>query len=719
MRRLASLLCLLAAPTACGGAEDPSGTGATSGTECVGPECTEPLHECSAGFAAQPEAGCAPILPATECPAGTRPAIGSADCSPVGWTDCPPGFETHPSGWGCTARVPPTACKGATRDAVGSEECVPIGDCSAPFPPADADHFVRADYLEAELDGTHFRTIQEALDAAPAGAVIAVDEGTYLESLFVNDPVSLIGRCAEKVVLQSADNGIGVQASTDGEVTLRGLTIAGHLIGVLADGSSLTLEDSLLTANRWVGAVAVGGASSLTMRRSVVRDMVRTDDGPTHSVAVGLGAQAELAETAIVNSPYAALVIDDQKAAVSVVDTVIRDSHPEPEGAWAGRGGFGALVTHGASVDIDRSVLLDNHATGIGVTSADKSGNISTARVRRTIVRAQKYDDYEAARGLEVADGARMDVEDSMVSECPETQVIVEGPGSVLHAERLTLRTDVPEGEPQHGMGVVATEGGRVELGSSAVVETRIFGLLVQLEAEIVADASLVAMTMSAIGANDFGDQPYGLAAAVLPGAHLTLTSSSLVHNRSMGVFVRGEGASASLTGTLVDDTLPGDDGAFGRGINVQDGARLDVISSAVLRSHDTGIIAFGSQFVLTDSVVAATARGSSPEWGDKIAIDVAVAVGSHLEANGSTLSASPDIGLIVSASSAFMSGGFLANNSIALHVQDGSVLVEQDAPSPDPLTVVISSQTRFLANQTRLGTGVVPMPTPMGAPSP
>jgi hypothetical protein len=719
MKRFALLLGAIVALGCGDGADRPDADGAGGGT-CVSPECVEPTDACPSGFHEDPDGGCRVIVSEAECPVGTRPVVGSSSCAPVGWTDCPAGFVPDPSGWGCADVVPTSACQGATRDAVGESACQPIGDCDAAFPPADATYFVRASYSDAELDATHFRAIGDAVAAAPSGAVIAVDEGVYVEALAISAPISLVGRCAEKVVLQS-DGGDAEGIRIDGarDVGVRGITIAGHRIGVRLTHGTLQLEEALLTGNRWVAVGAVG-SSVAHIARTVVRDTVPDyAAGPTHAVLVAPGARVDLLQSAIVDTPYASLVVEGHGAVATMTETIVRDGHPEPEGPFAAEGGYGVIIMGGGALQVDRSVLLDNHAAAIGVTGSDSQGTPSSGLVVRTVIRGQMPNSLGAARGLEAADGARLTVEDSTVALCQETQLIATHPATMLRAERVVLRGPIIDDGSASGLGAVASDQARVELVSAAVVSNRTMGVLAQMGGEMDVTDSVIRDGLPALEPTLIEDEEYyyGLGAAVLPGSRLSLTSSALLHNRAMSVFVRGVAASATINGTLIDDTLVDEDGIYGRGINVQDGASLDLFGSAVLRSHDTGVVVFGSDATVTDSVVAQTQRDQGATQTPALAL--AAADGAHLEVTRTTLSGSVDIGVLVSRASGFITGVVLARNAIGLHVQDGSILVEQATPSTDPLTVVVAPNTRFVGNEARLGAGILPIPSPVPTESP
>ena len=187
-------------------------------------------NPCPDGFEPHPSGdGCIDATPAIDCPAGTRAALGNHACQPIAAIACPPGFQADPSGWGCRDISPSEVCAGATFELLGNAACQPIGDCNAAFPPPDATYFVDATYSAGQINATHFTTIKAALTAAPPSSVIAVEAGTYTESLDPKKPVRFVGRCAEKVILQS-DGGMtaGLQAlSTDG-VSMKGFTLSGH-----------------------------------------------------------------------------------------------------------------------------------------------------------------------------------------------------------------------------------------------------------------------------------------------------------------------------------------------------------------------------------------------------------------------------------------------------------------------------------------------------------
>src|SRR5205823_3841223 len=108
------------------------------------------------------------------------------------------------------------------------KSCVQVSDCNAAFPPAGATIFVDAAFAAGQIDATHFATIADAVAAAPSGAIIAVESGTYSETVMLKHrKVSIVGRCADKVVMKQLDGviGSGIEVGTNDDALLKNLTM--------------------------------------------------------------------------------------------------------------------------------------------------------------------------------------------------------------------------------------------------------------------------------------------------------------------------------------------------------------------------------------------------------------------------------------------------------------------------------------------------------------
>ena len=76
-----------------------------------------------------------------------------------------------------------------------------------------------------------------------------------------------------------------------------------------------------------------------------------------------------------------------------------------------------------------------------------------------------------------------------------------------------------------------------------------------------------------------------------------------------------------------------------------------------------------------------------------------------------STITGSKGIGVTAAAAGAFVVHTTISRNVVGVHTQDGTSLSQGDVAG-DPLALVISNDTRFVDNMTRVGSGVLPLPT-------
>jgi hypothetical protein len=109
-----------------------------------------------------------------------------------------------------------------------------------------------------------YTTIQAAIDAAGEDDLIKISQGTYTETLIINDNITLQGgwsqECTTRVtedpqftIVDGGGTGSVVSISSDSTVTLDGLTVTnGHAQkggGVHVSGASATLDNMVVTGN--------------------------------------------------------------------------------------------------------------------------------------------------------------------------------------------------------------------------------------------------------------------------------------------------------------------------------------------------------------------------------------------------------------------------------------------------------------------------------------
>lgn len=227
-------------------------------------------------------------------------------CVDSGITACANGFVLDSGG--CRAVLPEEKCARGTFAVPGETACHLVAPCGEGLwydAPASAIH-VDGSSSAAMPDGTiasPFPKLQDALDAAPEGATIALADGVYAEAIAIHKKVEIVGRCPTKVSIEAPEGSfaaLDVQAPS----TLRRLAITAPSLGisvyetedVIGDqlwihdtGSvafdverktktaSAKLTHSLVEAAGWAGVIGIGG--KVDVDSSVVRDIHRIDDG--------------------------------------------------------------------------------------------------------------------------------------------------------------------------------------------------------------------------------------------------------------------------------------------------------------------------------------------------------------------------------------------------------------------------------------------------------
>ncbi|MEO7112066.1 MAG: hypothetical protein ABI183_16605, partial [Polyangiaceae bacterium] len=293
----------------------------SSGTAPADGDASDAGAPCAEGFQPIEDSGaCTAILPATECAAGTSPAIGKTSCVPVGVTSCATGFTKAASGWGCDALVSTAICSGATREAIGSATCVPVGDCNAAFPPSNATIFVDAAFTAGQIDATHFAAVDAALASAPAGAVIAVESGAYTGEIIPKASVSIIGRCAEKVVFTATDaTTTAIQVgSTAGTFSFSGMTFANYHGAISVLSGTAKIDSIVADGSHFAGIVIGNVGTKVDITNSVVRGtrIVATDPN-SFGLYVGDDAWVTVENSSFADNDYINVGVSGQGAATA------------------------------------------------------------------------------------------------------------------------------------------------------------------------------------------------------------------------------------------------------------------------------------------------------------------------------------------------------------------------------------------------------------------
>ncbi|MBX3258767.1 MAG: hypothetical protein KF782_03555 [Labilithrix sp.] len=632
---LASLvLCLVAA---CG--DDPA------------PPAEAPPDEpaCPEGEMATPE-GCAIARPAGPCPAGTREALGSEACAPVGVASCADGFEAHPSGWGCRPVLPTAACAGATREILGRSGCAPIGDCGAAFPPAGTTHTVDAALPDEAVDATHFKSLAAALAAAPSGATIAVERGRYAESVRLTKAVTIVGRCAASVVLEGSA-GAAVVTVSDRAASLRGVTLAGGSRGLRAEGTArVTLEDALFEDNAIAGIDAFDGAE-VDAARVVVRGTREESRGAITNGVLADAAAVRLVDSVVAGAADAGLGTTGG-GSLRLERVIVRNTVPRSDGV----GGLAVRAFLGAKVELIESAVVG--ARGAAILGGGRRTAIVLERSSVVDTRLDDRPGLQTSTGISIQDGAALTLSGATVADGFGAGVAVRKGAASASIDRSVVVNIGADGVSGNGVGLVVSDVSRVEMSDSAVVAATLSGVMVDLEgAELTIERSIVAESRRSPGGGKVPANSGGYAVIVNRGAVATVRGSTLV--------------------------------------DVQDLAAAAAVEGSILRIERT--------------LVARTKSDAKDRFGHGL---VAL-LGGRLLVEGATVEANAGVGLLFDRGGGVVRDSVVLGNAIGVHAQEGAELIEGDPgdDATDPRDVWISPDTRFIGNATRVGSGSLAVP--------
>jgi hypothetical protein len=636
---------------------------------CGGGEILAPLGPGEAGAA---PLGCAPgtierhdgcqpagLPPDRICPPGSALFEGTCELAGVPPSACAPGF-VHDGDAACEPVLPAAPCSDGSMALPGEPRCRPVAPCGAgrwgDAPVDAATEHVDGAYAGADSDGSAARpwkTIQAGIDAAAAGGLVVVAEGSYVENLLVSGKaVRLWGRCPSLVTVLGPGGAIAaleVKHVPLG-VEIRRLAVTGKTNGVVVSGDAsgvvldeLWIHDTMLgglSTEDYVGpaegmlrrslvdrargfGIACGGAR-LRIEDVAVRATVPAafdlGDGlrviPGHAGGPGL---LEARRVWVERSVGAGVVVVGSEAILDGV--VVRGTEPASPQATAG----GVAVVHGSEPDAEARASLRRSLIEEGALSLVVLGG-AEALVEDTVLRGLADGPPAVARGASVESlfglPSKLTMRRTLVDRVRDMGVFLADSEATVEA---TVVRDVRSGPMGLGQGVFLQADGlgpapRAIVQDSVIERAEEFGVVVQgdllLEGSIVRDSGGDARPQIPVLTSGAGVQVQRGGTGEV--SRLTVRASLLERNRPTGIAVLG--CEALVEASEIRQTALTPVGTAGIGVHVQyvDGpARATVLGTLVEESHSGGVSALSAALRLEGSVVRRTRPRADGLLGD------------------------------------------------------------------------------------------------------
>lgn len=468
------------------------------------------------------------------------------------------------------AACPPGFVASAAAPSAGLPACVPDpAACGAgpypPMPPGVAVVHVAAldgDDAAEGSTGSPVRTLGQALKRVGQGKAqaVAVAAGSYLESVVINGPVVVRGRCAAMTKLSGAAgiDTVTVTAGASGTIEFGGFRVAGPGRGVrVAGGGTVALRGLWIDGVQRAGLTVTAKATTVQFAESVI------------AAVQGSAAANEFGRGVVVEAG-------------------------------------GALAAHDVRVSgcRDAGVFVSGSGSALTALGMLVDGTLANAA------------DQTSGRGVRVRQGAKATLTQVRISGNRDLGLAAFDAGTTVAATGLLVDGTLPQASDKDwGYGLAVAGGAKVTLTGARLTANHSRGAAVQ-DATSTLELRAVVVDQTnppaAVGASAAGVE-------ATAGGTLVVEGLRVSGNRGFGIYIDGEGSQFSGTAALVDATKPyATSGAFGRGVQVQAGAQVTLAHARLTANHDAGfVVATKASATLSDAVVDGTlAQASDGRWG-------------------------------------------------------------------------------------------------------
>jgi len=451
------------------------------------------------------------------------------------------------------------------------------------------------------------------------GTIIALGKGSYDGAINLPAGLTLWGACAAETVLRASvpSTSGGVVTVTSPGAELRNVAIGGSPrigVAVAGTGASLHLQGVVVSDSETSGILIDDGAD-LTARELVVRDTrSRSSDRRFgRGLSAERGARADATRAVFERNRGICVYVNGEGSAVRLSEAAVRDTQSLESDGTRGRG---LNVGSGASVEVMRAVFERNRS--IGVYASDEGTTLRLSDIVLRDTRGQQSDGT-GGRGLNVEFGANAEVGRGVLEGNREVAVIARDVATSARLSDVVIRnTQSEESDGTGGRGLAAENGASVELMRALLASNRELGVYAADTSTSLQLADVVIRDTESQESDGIG----GRGLNVVRGAITEVMRGVFERNREVGVFADGASTRVLLSDTLVRDTQSQQsDGRFGRGVDVQLAASVEVVRGLFSRNRDAGVLAIGegasghlSDVVVRDTLEAACVVDSCPD---------------------------------------------------------------------------------------------------------
>ena len=412
--------------------------------------------------------------------------------------------------------------------------------------------------------------------------------------------------------------------------------------GVFAhEGAHLELERTVLERNNWRALSISGAGTTASIVDVVMRDTaLDAEETPGLGLYIANGAEVEATRCALSNNRSFGVLVTDPFTFASFTDVVVRDTNPLDYDDPLVRMGRGMWVTEGARAEIGRGLFERNEEFGLIVSSAGSTASLSDIVIRDT---RSRIVDNGMGCGLAAHAAATIDLDRGVIERNRLAGLYAEGADTSITARNVVVRDNLTLAGEQMGWGAFALAGAQVVVEGGDFEANQGTGMLAHGTGTVITASDIVIRESMATEGGLFGR-----GASAEEGGELRIERALIDGNRDIGAYASDAGSSLHLTDVLIRDTDATSDGYFGRGIEVIRGARSSITRTLVLRNREIGILVGGAESSLRaeDVTVRDTSANRLGEFGRALQIQD----GARLELTRALLERNREVSLFASA---------------------------------------------------------------------
>lgn len=459
------------------------------------------------------------------------------------------------------------------------------------------------------------------------------------------------------------DSGSGVEASQGAELLLSGcllddntkagiattdagtiVTVAGTVIrrtklaasgtlgtGIGAEtGTRVFATHTLLEENDMTGIAAGYQGTEVELEACTIRNTRSLPDDGLYGVGFQAtnGAAGVLKSSLVEDNVTMGIMTADEGSSIVVENSVVRKTTADGNGEF----GMGLQATYGASLTVRKSVAEANTFRGILVDGANSKALLEDVILRATALNPTGT----MGSGGVVQGGGALILKRCLVEDNTGVGIGALDPESSLTLFQSVVRETAHLGIDKGGRGLQASQGATLLLDESLVEKNHGAGLIVFGEGTSVDVTDTVFRDMLPDAAGEFGR---GI--ELQGGSSVKITASLFSHNRELALFAVHEGTTLAVHRTVIRDTQPNASAFFGRGVEAQSGAHVELVDSLLDRQVTAGLFMRdeGTHATVVGSVLRNTEAGEAQETGRGIEVLEGATLAlrrSLLEANSS-----------------------------------------------------------------------------------